>query len=168
MKIKKDNEKFDAKFVWKDNNKLFISGYIDEYFNPAGVLDSAPNELSVDLSGIKRINSSGIREWVNFIRKYSNKKMNFERVPFSIVEQLSLVPEFLGYNNQVISFDVHFICEHCNNQEIFNFVVGVDIAAGLLDYSTTPNKKCAKCGQDMECDHNPQSYFHFLTRMKLS
>jgi hypothetical protein len=44
-------------------------------------------------------------------------------------------------------------------------VVGKDIQAGMESYMESPEMKCSECGEQMECDHNPELYFSFLSEV---
>jgi transcription elongation factor Elf1 len=80
-----------------------------------------------------------------------------------IVSQFSMIPEFLGPKGQVESFETQYVCPKCGHEDSLLLVVGKDIKPGLRNYDSSPELSCHECGADMECDHNPELYFSFLS-----
>ena len=155
-----------CEFEWVDDKHLKLSGIIDEYCSFAEVFKKLKDEIWIDFSGITRINSSGVREWVQEVVK-SDVKIHFENCSSVIVDQFSMIPEFLGRNGIVESFAVHYVCENCSFETQKNFVVGKDIQPGKEDYDEVSEIKCPSCGyEQMELDHNPDIYFAFLKFIK--
>ena len=52
---------------WLAENKAKISGVIDEFSSFKDLFSKQLPELWIDFSGVTRINSSGIREWVQAV-----------------------------------------------------------------------------------------------------
>ena len=53
---------------------LKLSGVIDETFSPHQLLEAARGKVVLDLDGVKRITSFGVREWVNAMLFSGNGK----------------------------------------------------------------------------------------------
>lgn len=148
---------------WKNKNTLKISGPIDASFGEDLNLKKFPNVFYLDLNDISRINSSGVRQWVRFIQSLDKKKVCYINVSCPVVEQFSMVSEIIGRYNTVKSFNARYICDNCNSPEICSITVGTDILPGLDEYTEAPVKHCKNCAETMEFDHDPESYFYFLT-----
>lgn len=147
---------------WIDKSKVKVSGIIDENFSFDEDVGKFGEEVWLDLQGVERINSCGVREWIKAILK-TNAKLHFINCSSVIVSQFSMIPEFLGRNGVVESFETQFVCDHCGHEESRVLVVGKDIQAGQPIYEEGPELKCPECGEMMECDHNPELYFSFLS-----
>ncbi|NRA64889.1 MAG: hypothetical protein HRU19_10435 [Pseudobacteriovorax sp.] len=147
---------------WLDENAVIIKGTIDENFVFDDEVAKFKDSVTIDLQGVDRINSCGVREWVKAIMK-TEAHLVFKNCSSVIVSQFSMIPEFLGKNGKVESFETQFICEHCGHEEAKVLQVGKDIQPGQELYEDGPEVTCPECGETMECDHNPELYFSFLS-----
>jgi DNA-directed RNA polymerase subunit RPC12/RpoP len=155
-------KRFDVQ--WVDDKKVKISGTIDENFTFDDEVAKFNDEVEIDLRGVERINSCGVREWIKAILK-TNARIHFVNCSSVIVAQFSMIPEFLGNNGVVDSFETQFVCDHCGHEESKILVVGKDIQPGQEIYEEGPELACSECGEMMECDHNPELYFSFLSEV---
>ena len=155
----------DLSLCWKKNDYVVITGTIDESADFNELLAKRSGILFVDFKNVQRINSSGVRRWVQAVAQLNQVEIHYMNCSCPVVEQLSMVPEFLGRKNTVESFDARYVCENCNYSHIFNLVVGFDVKAGLQKYDDGPERFCPKCNSKMEFDHNPDSYLYFLTKL---
>ena len=149
-------------FKWMNDKTLKISGTIDENFSIDGELAKFPSDVWLDLRDIERINSCGVREWIKAIAK-SPSRIHYVNSSTVVVSQFSMIPEFIGKKSVVESFATHFVCPDCGHEDMSILVVGKDIMAGQECYLESPELKCSACGEPMECDHNPELYFSFLS-----
>lgn len=154
MKMQDDKFKLEKRLVnGKEEYKL--EGTIDED-TELGLLTSSAGPIYLNLSGVKSINSLGIRGWVNFWKEHSNKEVFYLECPPIIVRQMTMIPSFTG-RAQVVSVYVPYVCENCDAEKL----VLVE-----LSHHTVPEIQdsfpCSKCGQSqMELDANPKQYFSF-------
>lgn len=134
-----------------------FTGDITEDSEFSAVLNEKPVLLTLDLGGIKRINSTGVREWINFINalKKEGARIAFERCSVAIVQQLNMIANFAG-GAEIRSVFAPYICPSCDNEE-----------SKLIDFKATPNPdfnaevKCGNCKEAMEFDDLPESYLAF-------
>lgn len=150
--------------TWIDHNQLKIVGTIDEHFVFDDHVAKFKDKVVIDLQGVERINSCGVREWVKSIIK-TDAEIHYINCSSIVVSQFSMIPEFLGKNGVVDSFEAQFICEDCGHETSHVLVVGKDIEAGQDVYAEGPKIQCTECGCPMECDHSPELYFSFLTEI---
>ena len=141
--------------------RLTFTGIIDEDSDlGVWIKADAGTTLHFDLRGIRRINSCGVREWVNAVKALGDKvKLVYEACSIPIVEQLNMIANFAG-NGRVVSFLAPYVCESCDceHEEL------VDVAthfAGKTELSP-PVVKCSECGEPMEFDEDEDEYFLFL------
>ena len=105
--------------ISRKGNVVFLEGLIDENadFSPL-LTESAP--LCLDLSGISRINSIGVRSWMKFITLWGDKPMEYQECPAIISDQLMVTPVLLGIKQRsvgVTSAHISFSCSKCGRQE---------------------------------------------------
>jgi len=153
-------------FEWKKDNYVAIIGIVDENADFSELYLKKIEVLFIDLKKILRMNSSGVRNWVIALNKLKDVELHYINCSFPVVDQLSMVPEFLTKKTFVESFDARYVCENCNTSYVFTLIVGFDIQAGLPQYLDGPDKFCSNCKAKLEFDHNPDSYLYFLSNLK--
>lgn len=110
-----------------------------------------------DLHGIDRINSVGVNDWYQFIRRIDKGIVyEFHRCPTAFIEYCNLIPHFIG-EGEVRTFYFPLICRQCK------IVTQVLLHAnGLAD--GVPSTNCAKCATPMDHDAPLDDYLVFLGR----
>lgn len=105
--------------ISRKGNVVFLEGLIDENADFSPLLsESAP--LCIDLSGISRINSIGVRSWMKFITQWGDKPMEYHECPAIISDQLVVTPVLLGVKKRSVnvkSAHISFSCSKCGRQE---------------------------------------------------
>jgi anti-anti-sigma regulatory factor len=140
----------------------------------AGVIDE-DNELSdlaekigagtcvIDLSEVERINSCGVRDWVNWLGRIEVADTDVVLVECSpaIVAQINLVNNFTG-SGAVKSFYVPYFCPECDEEKV--------LLCEAADMGPPPHEpptcRCDECDLVMDFDDMPDSYFAFLGHQK--
>jgi ABC-type transporter Mla MlaB component len=113
-------------------------------------------KVQLQLAGVQRINSAGVREWVNFIKDLSTKiQVELAECSPPMVDQLNVFANFSGAA-RVVSIQAPFLCIDCDIES----VVVVELAGSPTIPPASPN--CDKCGELMEFDNLLDSYFRFL------
>ncbi|MEM9493993.1 MAG: hypothetical protein AAGC55_32900, partial [Myxococcota bacterium] len=117
--------------------------------------------MVVDLDGVKRITSFGIREWITALQRLRADYYCFINCTPPIVSQLNMVAGFIG-TGEVISFHIPYLCRQCNatSSEVLDLrrADHREIVASLEPPLTT----CSKCGADSEFDDLPDLYFQYF------
>lgn len=147
-----------CKIEWVDKNRVKVIGIIDEFSSFESLFSSAADPLHIDFSEVTRINSSGIREWVQGVLS-STSTLILERCSSVMVDQLSMIPEFIGRNGEVRSFFVHYVCDSCSKEQQELVEVTPQLNVARLE---SPETSCKSCGGKLSIDHNPDIYFSFL------
>jgi len=152
-----DNAKFNIQVVNLDGlTRVVISGTVDEtaVFTSMG---SLAGPVEVDLRKIRRINSFGVRGWIDAMRNVpSSAEMTFVHIPPAIVEQMNMLPGFLGAG-KVINFYAPMICDECDEEGKFLFDADECRKLGHL-----PKRSCTVCAGEMELDEIEEQYTLFL------
>jgi anti-anti-sigma regulatory factor len=142
----------------EDNSIVTLAGFLDEDNNLKALVEEIPaGPVMIDLAGIARINSVGIRDWVNWLSALEAKGTQPVLVGCSppIVAQINLVKNFAG-NGAVKSFQIPYHCRECDEEKIET------VETSQMLTSTPPACLCPRCERAMEVDEMPESYFAFL------
>jgi hypothetical protein len=136
-----------------------LVGEIDENADFAELKGRLAGAVTFDLAEVRRINSCGVREWVNFVRELpAVRELAFRRCSPAVITQLNMIFNFRG-RARVLSFYAPYVCDHCGH-EIEHLI---DAAAqSALGRSRVPDVTCAKCAQPMSFDDIPDRYLSFL------
>jgi anti-anti-sigma regulatory factor len=141
-----------------------LSGVIDEDNELADLTDSIPGSMVViELGEVERINSCGVRDWVNWLNALEAKGAEIVLVECSpaIVAQINLVNNFTG-NGSVKSFYVPYFCPECDEEKV--------LLCEAAEMGPPPHEppvcRCDGCDLVMDFDDMPDSYFAFLSNQK--
>jgi anti-anti-sigma regulatory factor len=147
-----------------DMSYVKLGGVIDEDNELADLADKIPMGTAViDLGEIERINSCGVRDWVNWLSKLETGGTRSVLVECSpaIVAQINLVNNFTG-NGVVKSFYVPYFCPECDEEKVL-LVEATDMGPPPHE---PPTCRCDECDLVMDFDDMPDSYFAFLSNQK--
>jgi anti-anti-sigma regulatory factor len=146
--IKRDGDSTTVEFV----------GEIDENADFAQLRDQLAGKVVFHLGEVRRINSCGVREWVNFVRDLPRvESLVFSHCSPAIVTQLNMIYNFRG-RARVQSFFAPYVCENCNNEE----EKLLETYKGLRNGQRLPEFSCSRCQHPMEFDDLPERYLSFL------
>ena len=87
---------------------LQLSGIIDEDVDFTHHSLQNVQQIEIELSNVKSINSCGIREWIKWLTSAKEAKISFKQCPKVIVDQMNMVDGFLPINGIVESFFVPY------------------------------------------------------------
>jgi hypothetical protein len=151
-----EDEKMSSLKVEVAGTKAVLSGYLDENSDLTRLADS-PAELTINFKDVTRVNSCGVREWVNLLAKVPNTALKYEECPMIVVKQLNAVPDFQG-KAKISTFYAPYFCEECDEE-----------AMRLLDVSQitsdkAPDQACEKCKKPLNFDAIANQYFSFIKR----
>ena len=159
------SQKFQAAVHHRDDiSYIKLSGVIDEDNELADLVDKIPPGTAViDLGEIERINSCGVRDWVNWLGKLeaNNTKIVLVECSPAIVAQINLVNNFTG-NGVVKSFYVPYFCPECDEEKVL-LVEAADMGPPPHE---PPTCRCDECDLVMDFDDMPDSYFAFLSNQR--
>ncbi|HUQ00896.1 MAG TPA: hypothetical protein VM261_00315 [Kofleriaceae bacterium] len=159
------SQKFQASVHHRDDvSYVKLSGVIDEDNELPTLTDKIPAGTAViDLGEIERINSCGVRDWVNWLGKLESQSTRAVLVECSpaIVAQINLVNNFTG-SGVVKSFYVPYFCPECDEEKVL-LVEAADMGSGPHE---PPTCRCDECDLVMDFDDMADSYFAFLSNQK--
>lgn len=109
------------------------------------------------LSEIHRINSIGVREWVNFVSNLPGvTDLTFTHCAPAIVRQLNMIDNFRA-GASIRSFYAPYTCETCR----ISHDKLVDVSH-LDDDGLPPEAVCSECKGPLLFDEDPERYLGFL------
>ena len=159
------SQKFQASVHHRDDLSFVkLAGVIDEDNELTELTDKIHGgTVVIDLREVERINSCGVRDWVNWLGRVEGKNIEIVLVECSpaIVAQINLVNNFTG-NGVVKSFYVPYFCPECDEEKV--------LLCETADMGPPPHEapicRCDECDLVMDFDDMPDSYFAFLTNQK--
>ncbi len=138
--------------------RLVLEGPLTEGAELTPLVTQLPPETTVDLRGVTRINSSGVRRWISFITGVPPEKaLYLENLPVSFVSQCNLIANFLG-RARVRSLFVPVLCESCGRTTEL-LADAEKISAGVRPVPPP----CGTCGKETLLDVMEDDYFAFLS-----
>lgn len=160
------NPKFQASVHNREDvTYVKLSGVIDEDNELASLGEKIGSGTAViDVSEIERINSCGVRDWVNWLGKVEKNGAKVILVECSpaIVAQINLVNNFTG-QGVVKSFYAPYFCPNCDLEKVL--LVETRDVAGTQPFKA-PSCRCDECDGPMDFDDMEESYFAFLSNAK--
>lgn len=131
--------------ISRKGDVVFLEGVIDENADFTPLLsENAP--LLLNLYGISRINSIGVRSWMKFMTLWGDKPMEYWDCPASITDQISITPVLLGLKMpvaRVMSAYISYACSKCHHQEDL-MVARAQVFPQPLPDIMSP--RCSNCG----------------------
>lgn len=137
-------------------------GEVDENADFSELRRRLKGDVVFHLAEVKRINSCGVREWVNFVRDLPEvTNLVFTDCSPAIVTQLNMIYNFRG-KADVRSFYAPYVCETCDHEEEVLLDVAEQFPEGKVD--SVPEFPCPQCKDEMmEFDDLPERYLSFLS-----
>ncbi len=136
--------------------RVALAGEIDEHADFGPLRARLRGVVELDLGGIRRINSCGVREWVNFVRDLPDAtELTFAACSTAVVTQLNMIYNFRG-PARIRSFHAPYVCDVCGHDDDLLVEIGPDGAVAL------PTPSCPRCGDVMQFDDLPERYLSFL------
>ena len=139
------------------DGQVTLTGVIDEHADLSFLGGLSGPKVTLNMRGVRRINSYGVRHWMEHIRKVPpNVQMEVIEIPPPIVDQVNMVHGFMG-RGKVVSFYVPYTCGNCEEyREQLVTTAEVKKNKGL------PEVKCPACGSVMEVDDVEEQYLQIL------
>ena len=127
-----------------------LQGNVTESSNFAELAPQLTGDVCLDLAGVRRVNSAGVREWIDFVSGLKSRltKLSFIRCSVAIVHQLNMIEGF-GGGAEIKSAYAPYFCTKCNSEHADL----LELSGPVTIQDTLP---CPKCGGSMEFDELPQ------------
>ena len=135
-----------------------LSGPLNETADFASLRQRLKGPVVLHMGGVQRINSGGVREWIQFMRDLSVENVTLTHCTPVIVAQLNMIYSFCG-KARVLSFFAPYACSSCDREE--EKLIYVQTHFPNHDFTRMPQFHCA-CGGTMEFDDMVERYLGFL------
>lgn len=137
-----------------------LKGAFDEQFDAKRL--AAPikcQTLVLDLSGVVRVSSFGIREWMSFLRLAEKAASEVFLIGCSpkVVNQFNMVADFLGQKSRVFSLYAPYRCDTC--ETVRDVLLNVDRDCESIKQLKAPEQICVTCGNPEVFDEDPRTFF---------
>jgi anti-anti-sigma regulatory factor len=150
------------KFADGDVACIRFVGTIDEGFEGKKLgMTAGADTLVLDLGGVKKISSFGIREWVDFVATAAKSTRQLILIECSpkVVDQLNMVANFAG-GGRVFSFYAPFRCDYCDSEQ--RVLLQVDRDHEAIKAMKLTERPCLTCKEAMYFDEDPTTFFSYL------
>ena len=141
---------------------LRLEGTIDEQFDGAALLSEVgAGPLLLNLGGIGKISSFGIREWVDFMAQAGRRASAIYLIECSpkVIDQLNMVANFAGAA-RVVSFFAPYRCDYCDDER--RRLLQVELDRAMIHAARMPDRICESCGNAEYFDEDPLTFFSHL------
>ncbi len=143
----------------KPDGTVTVAGVIDETADLAPLQD-ATGPLVLDLGGVSRINSVGVREWIRAMQRIPDDvPVTWERVSTALVTQLNMIANFNGHA-RIASFFAPYYCEACDEES--RALLTVDALSGKPE---APARTCADCEGPLVFDDIEEDYLSSVLQL---
>lgn len=145
---------------------LKLRGVIDEDNELTGIEGQLSAGVTVlDLADIERINSCGVRDWVNWLGRIEKlgARLVFVNCSPAIVAQMNLVHNFSA-SGIVKSFYAPYFCPRCNKERLLKLETRDLVHQTPI--TSAPTCRCDDCDGPMDFDDMEESYFAFMNNLK--
>ncbi|WP_437278176.1 FIST N-terminal domain-containing protein [Sorangium sp. So ce375] len=140
-----------------------LAGRMTEAFKGAALARELEGKVLLDLAGVERITSFGVREWLQMIQAAQPRlrALYLARCSEPVINQLSMIRRFAG-NGRVVSFYAPYCCESCGAQ--FERLVDCAHDAAPLAEGKAPDAVCPRCDGPGAFDDDAETYFGFVAQ----
>jgi CheY-like chemotaxis protein len=141
-----------------ERTRVVLKGDITEATSFRDLESAMVGRVDFDLSQVRYMNSLGVREWVEFLRKSPIHGYEFHACSVPFVLQASMVDDVLG-RGTVTSFFAPYHCDRCDHHEERLLQTAAVLAS---ENREPPSFSCPECDGDLILDDLPDRYLAFL------
>ena len=143
--------------------RLTLNGCIDEYADLSVIRSVEEGALVLDLSGVRRINSIGVREWILSMMTIPPEVAVFwERVSVPMVSQLGMIANFHGHS-RIRSFYAPYFCSSCRADQARLLSTSEDFRD---EAQSPPPQECEHCERVLEFDDVESDYLQAVLQTR--
>jgi anti-anti-sigma regulatory factor len=142
---------------------VILSGsLVQEALSIEKLLGEIPARLRLNCKHVARINSQGVRAWIQFLQKTAARgtEVIFEECSTAMVQTLNMVSNFTRVA-RIESVYLPFACTSCHSE--LQALAGASQLA-RAGYRVSTRQACPKCGGKAEFDDRSHEYFACLQR----
>lgn len=145
-----------------DTLQIWFDGEIHENFKSHLIALPEAKSYIINLSGLRSINSLGLREWAQFILMLTQKsQVSLEECSVVFIDQANIVPQIIA-NSRVTSFFAPYYCPRCNIE--LNCNLSIANHRKKLSERRAP-QIIHSCGEELQFDALEESYFFNVDKL---
>ncbi len=135
-----------------------LTGDVDEHTSLAPLAAKLSGQVVLDLAGVRRINSQGVRVWIDFLHALQpGTKLVFRRCSHPVITQINMIANFRG-GAVVESFFAPYVCDKCGAEADHL----IDVVEQRARRGAFPVVTSTACGGAMTFDDVVERYLSFL------
>lgn len=140
-----------------------VTGVIDESFNEQVLLESPEKTLLViDLDGVERITSFGVRKWVAALEKVQSRQVYFTRCRPTTVMQFNTIERF-GGRGELLSLYAPYVCTSCH--KLTDVLLDLRHQHADVRRFSPPPVNCPQCHAAADLDDVAEFYFAYAAQI---
>lgn len=139
---------------------IHLSGVIDTNFPHDELLAMARGIVVIDLDGVSRLSSYGVRQWLKMVKDLKADYCCFVRARPAMIMQFNLMSNFAG-NGELLSFYLPYVCEACGSYT--ERLIDARVEQVAIKACSPPATACASCGLPAEFDDIAETYLSFAS-----
>jgi hypothetical protein len=143
----------------EDGLHLYLSGPLNEDSSFVLNLDNAPKVHHLHLDEVSSINSTGIRQWLIWVKTQQDSVWNLWGCPAHFINQLNAIDGFVPPSSRVRSFYIPYFSDETSEE--LKVLIDRDIWEKKRDSLRSP---VDKSGNPMEPDIIEDRYFKFTNK----
>jgi hypothetical protein len=149
-------------FNFEDKARYAFRGSLDDKVKQDEIPRADNLHVTFDLSGIDRVTSTGIREWIKLMNAFKTcTSLIFENCSILMVDQFNMVPESLG-KALIDSFQAPYFNRSDKSERIC--LIKVDFHMPAISKNMAPDQFDEQTKTKLEFDALEESYFAFLQK----
>jgi len=118
--------------------------------------------ITFDMGGVRYLNSTGIRRWVEFLERIdADASYSFVRCSVAFTTQIGLVSRATG-RGSVVSFMAPYYCEMCDREAQQLLQTRALAVSDAQPVPAAPEFDCPQCGGPLQFDEMPERFFAFM------
>jgi serine/threonine protein kinase/class 3 adenylate cyclase len=138
--------------------RVALSGSISESSDLGAALAGLGGAVVIDLGGLHRITSFGVRKWRAAIGAMNADYLCFLNARPAIVSQFNMITGF-GGKGELVSLYLPYLCTRCGKDQEQHVDLRRDFEA--LESGDPAPIRCT-CGGEAQLDEIPDSYFQYI------
>ncbi|HEY4181326.1 MAG TPA: hypothetical protein VGM90_30985 [Kofleriaceae bacterium] len=154
------------KFSWErsvkgDVTMLSMHGTLNEEFEAKKLAEAVKTKnVVVAMADVRRIASFGMAEWMDFLRRMSDRDVYLVECSTYAVSQLNLVSGLLG-QAKLVSFYSSYRCSGCNTASNSLFLIPRD--RQIIRDLPGSEYQCSNCGGASRLEEYPAAFFDTIS-----
>jgi DNA-binding response OmpR family regulator len=141
-----------------ERTRIVIKGDITEATRFDDLLPALVGRIDFDLSQVRYMNSLGVREWIEFLRRAPIQGYAFHACSVAFILQAAMVEGVTG-RGTVSSFFAPYACDRCEYTDERLLQAAAILAT---EDRQPPEFACPRCGDRLVLDDIPERYLAFL------